>query len=38
LDQGRIVQSGTYEELSAKPGTFANLLGEEAQQHLQAAE
>lgn len=29
LDSGRIVQSGTYEELAAMPGTFAELLGEQ---------
>ena len=26
MDQGRIVQSGTYDELTAQPGLFAQLL------------
>ncbi len=38
LDRGRIVQSGTYEELEAQPGVFATLLGERASHHLAAAE
>lgn len=38
LDQGRIVQSGTYDELSTRPGIFATLLGEQAPRHVAAAE
>lgn len=38
IDQGRIVQSGTYDELSAQPGVFAVLRGEQAPHQLAAAE
>jgi|GEM_PF-3302926 len=38
LDQGRIVQSGHYDELASIPGVFANLLGEEGSESSIAAE
>ena len=38
LDKGRIVQSGTFQELAATPGVFANLLGEEVLAQPIAAE
>ena len=38
LDEGRVVQSGTYAELSSQPGLFARLLGEETPRPQLAAE
>lgn len=38
LDGGQIVQSGTYDELEARPGVFATLLGERTAHHLSTAE
>ena len=37
LDSGRIVQSGTYQELSTIPGIFADLLGVQPSGQLVAA-
>ena len=38
IDDGRIVQNGSYNELAATPGVFADLLGDEAQYTAIAAE
>lgn len=38
LDNGRIVQSGTFDQLVSTPGVFATLLGEETSPGLLAAE
>lgn len=38
LDQGKIVQSGTYDQLAMTTGVFATLLGEENSGGLLAAE
>ena len=38
LDDGRIVQNGSYNELAAIPGVFADLLGDETQYTAIAAE